>query len=181
MGRNWILLLLSQARSKLPKRRRRVLPVEQPRRKRERERPERGDGSVFGRRFAAGTTKLTQPFINRLGEPLHTTPQRAALTTGRIDRSDLSSEFRCRHSNRFPSQLSRPIARQGITRQLSPTRPNKQSSPVLLVYDSIFIAFDSLHKTPEALPFLTKPCGMQSTLVLLEKMLGIFHFTARFF
>lgn len=62
----------TQARSKLPKRRRRVLPVEQPRRKhRVPERPAtsnqqpRQDG--IGRRFAAGTTKFTQPFINRLG------------------------------------------------------------------------------------------------------------------
>ena len=58
-----VICFLAKARSKLPKRRRRVLPVEQPRRKRERE---RSDGS-FGRRFAAGTTKLTQPLITRLG------------------------------------------------------------------------------------------------------------------
>lgn len=62
----------TQARSKLPKRRRRVLPVEQPRRKQRV--PERAPASNqqsrpdgIGRRFAAGTTKLTQPFINRLG------------------------------------------------------------------------------------------------------------------
>ena len=62
----------TQARSKLPKRRRRVLPVEQPRRKVRL--PERASGNQsggsregLGRRFAAGTTKLTQPFINRLG------------------------------------------------------------------------------------------------------------------
>jgi len=64
----------TQARSKLPKRRRRVLPVEQPRRKQRV--PERsstsgggsGQAQGIGRRFAAGTTKLTQPFINRLGK-----------------------------------------------------------------------------------------------------------------
>ena len=65
----------TQARSKLPKRRRRVLPVEQPRRKQrvperssnnqQQQQQSRPDG--IGRRFAAGTTKLTQPFINRLG------------------------------------------------------------------------------------------------------------------
>lgn len=62
----------TQARSKLPKRRRRVLPVEQPRRKQRV--PERTGNSQqqtrpdgIGRRFAAGTTKLTQPFINKLG------------------------------------------------------------------------------------------------------------------
>lgn len=63
----------TQARSKLPKRRRRVLPVEQPRRKQRvperssnnQQQSSRPDG--IGRRFAAGTTKLTQPFINRLG------------------------------------------------------------------------------------------------------------------
>ncbi|XP_046442547.1 potassium voltage-gated channel protein Shaw-like [Daphnia pulex] len=66
----------TQARSKLPKRRRRVLPVEQPRNRKQRvpdrasnnqgqQQQSRADG--IGRRFAAGTTKLTQPFINRLG------------------------------------------------------------------------------------------------------------------
>ena len=72
----------TQARSKLPKRRRRVLPVEQPRRKQRvperpaaanNQQPSRPDG--IGRRFAAGTTKFTQPFINRLGNktsfPIH--------------------------------------------------------------------------------------------------------------
>lgn len=62
----------TQARSKLPKRRRRVLPVEQPRNRKQRV-PDRASNSQqtradgIGRRFAAGTTKLTQPFINRLG------------------------------------------------------------------------------------------------------------------
>jgi len=57
----------TQARSKLPKKRRRVLPVELPRRKRERERNEQRPEGSLGRRFTAGTTKLTQPFITRLG------------------------------------------------------------------------------------------------------------------
>jgi len=60
----------TQARSKLPKKRRRVLPVELPRRKRERERNEQRPEGSLGRRFTAGTTKLTQPFITRLGNAI---------------------------------------------------------------------------------------------------------------
>ena len=48
-----------------------MLPVEQPRRKQRapsNSTSSERDRNPLGRRFAAGTTKLTQPFINKLGK-----------------------------------------------------------------------------------------------------------------
>lgn len=62
-------LFILQARSKLPKKRRRVLPVEQPRRKREPPAPHRGRTNAI---------KQTPPTIGGVGVGSHTTVQAPA-------------------------------------------------------------------------------------------------------